>query len=203
MFSSERIWSARRWRPHSLHYIWIAYFHSMSSGKLWIHVGVGSSSSFRWLGYTIVGGHCYLEEQKLLAILLVPERYVKDNYIRHQAMRAVGVSYICRNYYPRLRKLIEHFIARVGLEALSKEELVELKRQSEFRTLKIGTTVWSERSDSTRFESAKWRGLFSITSARMKDFRSVLKRTVFSVPGQEAGPTSCLCTLPPADHLNL
>ena len=43
------------------------------------HVGVGSSSSFRWLGYTIVGGHCYLEEQKLLAILSVPERYVKDN----------------------------------------------------------------------------------------------------------------------------
>ena len=24
------------------------------------HVGMGSSSSFRWLGYTIVGGHCYL-----------------------------------------------------------------------------------------------------------------------------------------------
>ena len=101
----------------------------------------------------------------------------------------------CRNYYPRLRKLIEHFIARVGLEALSKEELVELKRQSEFRTLKIGTTVWSERSDSTRFESAKWR-VSLVSPLHGWKIPQCVEKNCFLCSWTEAGPTSCFAPYP-------
>ena len=58
-----------------------------------------------------------------------------------QAFRAIRVSHLVRDQYPQLRELCDVFLTRADLSEMSEEDLRDLKRQSESRNLKIGTTM--------------------------------------------------------------
>lgn len=105
-------------------------------------VPFGSGTQFDFLGYTVVNGLPHLDEQKFLATLLLPERYIRQDFIKMQSMRAIGTSYICRDKYPLLERLLHMFCERTAFSIMTAEDIKVLKRQCKFRTLKIGPDLW-------------------------------------------------------------
>lgn len=64
---------------------------------------------FDWLGYTCSEWVLRTTQRKLLATLLVPERYIREDFARMQSMRAIGISFTARDPYPLLSGLFFAF----------------------------------------------------------------------------------------------
>ena len=68
-----------------------------------------------------VNGVSHLPERKLLATLLVPERFIREDFARMQSMRATGISFTARDPYRLLSGLFFAFCVRRATTSMIEE----------------------------------------------------------------------------------
>ena len=68
-------------------------------------VPLQSRAHFDFLGIDMINGDGLLDENKLLASLLVPEDHPPPGFLREQlqSARACGLSFVARDRFPRFR----------------------------------------------------------------------------------------------------